>query len=120
MNIFCTIMLVLNFALTNLVLYLLLEILKKPNTGSRDLQALRDNFEKTTNKLCERIDSSNKTANANNIAIMNRFKDDASEIEQIVDRMNKCTESIAQVDKEVKDIKRYYVNYCSKGGVSKE
>lgn len=105
---------VLVIELALIVLYVLSARQNKPGKLADDVGVLNGKLERVSGDLDRRINEVVTVSNANTTAIMSRFQEDADEIDRIINEMKKCTEGIAQVDKDVKEIRRYYVNYCSK------
>lgn len=105
---------VLVIELALIVLYVLTARQNKSNSLANDVGVLNRKLERVSGDLDKRINEVVTISNANTNAIMGRFQEDADEIDRIVSKMEKCAEGIAQVDKDVKEIRRYYVNYCSK------
>lgn len=112
------ILLVLNACLAGLTLYS--SIKNKDAAVSESISsitALEARLNKATSDVNKRIDQAISIYNSNAKVLLTRLDHNDDEIAEITTRMDDCVKGIEAADKDVKEIRRYYVNYCSKGGV---
>lgn len=113
MNIILVILLTINLAL---FAYYVNLGRKREATVAVDVNSLKNEISQVSEKLNGRIDGVVKVSNTNTQAVMSRFKSNENEIDDIISKMESYAHGIAQVDKDVKEIRRYYCNYVSKTG----